>query len=160
MWDWLMEELQKATKALHTKKELVDVDNDDIIQNILLMLLDNQELAQDIYAKRNVGVLYTIVRRELYAEEAVALYFDNKMDLSRFQRIIEACEEYNIEPKSQNAYKVAALLGDDHNNFTITTVTRLLSTYEKFAEHKLRRHIAQRLKQQDFADDLNKVNDE
>lgn len=126
MWTWIMDELQKIVKALPLHKEYASIEKDDVVQNVVRMLLDNPNLAKDIYDNKKVGVLYVIARREIYDNEA-EFYFENKMELSRFQRIRNVCEEYGIEPIPENAYKIFALLEDKNNNFTISGIASLLS---------------------------------
>lgn len=126
MWTWIMNELQKAVKALPLKKQIISVEKDDIIQNVALTLLNNPDLAKDIYENKKVGVLYAIAKREIYGNEG-KLYFENKMELSRFQRIMSVCKKYEIAPIPENAYKISALLENSHNNFTISGIVSILS---------------------------------
>lgn len=126
MWHWIMDELQKAVNGLRFNKQYIDVERDDIVQNVAITLLNNPELAKDIYDNKKVGTLYVIVKREIYNNEA-KFYFENKMELSRFQRIIAVCEKHGIKPIPENAYKISAILETGNNNFTISGVESLLS---------------------------------
>lgn len=126
MWTWIMNELQKAVKALPLNKQVVSVEKDDIVQNVALTLLNNPDLAKNIYENKRVGVLYAIAKREIYDNEGT-FYFENKMELSRFQRIMAVCKKYDIVPIPENAYKISALLENRHNNFTISGIVSLLS---------------------------------
>lgn len=126
VWMWIMDELRKAVKALPLSKRFVDVEKDDIMQNVALILLNDSKLAKDIYDNKKVGALYTIVRREIYNNEAT-FFFENKMDFCRFQRIMAVCEKYGIQPILENAYKISALLETGNNNFTISGVASLLA---------------------------------
>ena len=121
-----MEELQKAVKGLRFNKQYISVERDDIVQNVALILLNDLEMAKDIYENKKIGTLYVIVKREIYNNEA-KFYFDNKMELSRFQRILAVCEKYDIKPVPENAYKISAILETGNNNFTVSGVESLLS---------------------------------
>lgn len=129
MWAWIMDELQKAVKALPINSALVNIDEDDIVQNVVLQLFNAPDLAKDIYDNHKIGLLYTIVKREIYGNygRESKMVFENKMELSRFQRIIAVCKKYNIAPKPENAYKIFALLEDGSNNFTIAGIVNLLT---------------------------------
>jgi len=124
MWEWLLAELQKAVKALPLRVE--GVDKDDIVSNVALLLFENNELATDIYKHKKSALLYKLLKREIY-EVKSKRFFDNKMDMSRYQRIIDVCDEYGIEPIPENAYKIVALIDNNSGNFTISGVITLLS---------------------------------
>jgi len=124
MWEWLLAELQKAVKALPLRVE--GVDKDDIVSNVALLLFENKELATDIYKHKKSALLYKLLKREIY-EVKSKRFFDNKMNMSRYQRIIDVCDEYGIEPIPENAYKIVALIDNNSGNFTISGVITLLS---------------------------------
>lgn len=124
MWEWLLAELQKAVKALPLRVE--GVDKDDIVSNVALLLFENNELATDIYKHKKSVLLYKLLKREIY-EVKSKRFFDNKMNMSRYQRIIDVCDEYGIEPIPENAYKIVALIDNNSGNFTISGVITLLS---------------------------------
>ena len=126
MWNWILNELQKAVKVLHLNKNITGVSEDDIVSNVVVYLNEHKDIATDIYENKKVGYLYTLVRSEIYNQKAKML-FNNKMELSRYQRIIKVCEQYGIEPIPANAYKISALLEDNYNNFTISGVISILS---------------------------------
>lgn len=126
MWAWILKELQKAVKALPFNKTVVGVEREDIVSLVALYLCQNQKLAKDIYEKNNIGLLYRLIKHEIYEQESKAC-FNGTSALSRYQRIIAVCEKYNIEPVPENAYKISALLNNNFADFTILGIATLLS---------------------------------
>lgn len=126
MWSWILTELKKASRALPLSKNIVAVDRDDIVSNVMLYLLSRPEVAEDIYNRKQIGSLYQLAKFEIYNQNS-KMFFDNKMELSRYQRIMAVCQKYNIEPIPENAYKISALLENGNANFTISCVIALLS---------------------------------
>jgi hypothetical protein len=129
MWEWLLNELQKAVKALKVNSSITSVDEDDIVSIVAIYLFQNKTLATKIYNDKNIGLLYKLVRHEIY-EQKSKMFFENKMELSWYQRIIAVCEKYDIEPVPANAYKISALLEDTttSKNFSIAGIVDLLSS--------------------------------
>lgn len=126
MWNWILTELKKATKALPLSKNIVAVDRDDIVSDVMLYLLLRPEVAEDIFNRKQIGSLYQLAKFEIYNQNS-KLLFENKMELSRYQRIMAICQKYDIEPIPANAYKISALLENGSANFTISGVYALLS---------------------------------
>lgn len=125
MWEWLLKEIQRAVRALPLN--VTGADRDDVVGNVSLLLCKNYALAKDIYENKKVGVIYQIAKREIYDIRS-KMFFDSKMELSRYQRIIALCNNYNIEPKPDNAYKIAALMDKNNStNFTISGIITLLT---------------------------------
>ena len=130
MWEWLTKQTQRVLNTLGLNAHYIDVNAEDIVQNVLINLLADENLARDIYENKKYRLLYTIVKREVYASEASG--FSNKMELSRFQRIMSVCSKYNIDPIPENAYKISAILdnADDNNyEFSIASVASKLSFF-------------------------------
>lgn len=126
MWQWILENLTRAVKSIPLSNNIVAlVGKDDIVSNVCLYLCEHQDVAKEIYENKKVPYLYTLAKREVYEQQS-KMFFDNKVELSRYQRIIAVCEKYGIEPKVENAYKISAIL-DDQSNFSITGVMAILS---------------------------------
>jgi hypothetical protein len=126
MWEWLLREVQKSVKALRVNKALTNADEDEIISAVCYYLCSNQDVAKEIYEGHKIGLLYKLAREEIY-EAKSKIYFDNKMDLSRYQRIKAVCEQYGIEPKPENAYKISVLMDNGSANITVPKIIALLS---------------------------------
>lgn len=126
MWAWILKELQKAVKALPFNKALVGVEKEDIVSLVALYLCQNQKMAKDIYEKKNIGLLYRLIKHEIFEQES-KMCFNGTSAFSRYQRIIALCEKYDIEPIPENAYKISALLNNSFSDFTISGVVTLLS---------------------------------
>lgn len=125
MWQWILENLTRAVKSINLSKNIIAVDKEDIVSNVCLYLCEHQDIAKEIYEHKKIPYLYTLAKREVYEQQS-KMFFDNKVELSRYQRIIAVCEKYGIEPKVENAYKISAVL-DDQSNFSITGVMIILS---------------------------------
>lgn len=121
MWQWILDALNKAVKPLKCNKSI----KDDLVSEAAMKLCENQELAKRIYDKKEIGLLYQMLKFELY-EMNSKCGFENKVAFSRYLRIMDVCSKYKIEPIPENAYKIAALLDDRANNFTISGVRSLL----------------------------------
>ena len=119
MWQWILNSLNNAAKHLKCNRSM----KDDLVSEVTLKLCEKQELAKRIYENKEVGLLYQMLRFELY--ETNSKGFDNKMAFSRYLRIVEVCTKYKIDPIPDNAYKIAAIL-DDATNFPISGVYNLL----------------------------------
>lgn len=85
--------------------------------------LEHKGLAERVYEKKEVSFLVSLLKRKLYEVDAKRR-FNNKMDYSRYQKIMSICEEYHIEPIPENAYKIAAVTKNQHKNFGITGFQR------------------------------------
>lgn len=126
MWAWILSELQKAVTALPMDSAITGIDKDDIVSIVILYLCEDQKLAVEIYKNQKIGLLYQLVKCELY-EQKSRMFFNNKMELTNYNRIMDVCQKYNIEAKKENAYKISALLEDTTANLNITGVISLLS---------------------------------
>lgn len=120
MWQWILSSLNNAAKPLKCNRSI----KDDLVSEVAMKLCENRELAKRIYDKKEVGLLYQMLKFELY-EMNSKCGFDNKVAFSRYLRIIEVCTKHKIEPIPENAYKIVAIL-DDATNFTISGVYNLL----------------------------------
>lgn len=126
MWAWILKELQKSVRALSLNSAAIGVEKEDIVSLVIIKLCQNEALAKDIYDNKKKGYLYRLIKQEIY-EQSSKDFFDNRMQLSRYQRIIAVCEKYNIEPRPENAYKISALLDNSYADFTILGIMTLLS---------------------------------
>lgn len=130
MWEWIQQTLYKACKATKINNRMAGTaDKDDIVQNVMLYLFQNEEMAKKIYHEQNYGLLYTFVRREAYEQESIHLSLPNKEQLHRLRTVLNCCERYNIVPTSENSYKISALLDSSDKHYTIKGVRCILSDY-------------------------------
>lgn len=122
MWEWLN----------GNAKELVGIvkidpfigDRDDIVQETMMYLLDNQELAQKIYATKSRSLLFSIMKKVIFRENAKASGLKRDA-LTHLNRVKEVCEQYGIEKTAENAYKISGVLDDP--KFSIVYVVSLLN---------------------------------
>lgn len=126
MWEWIMNELRKVVKALPLNDSIIGVEKDDIVSIVIMYLCQNTDVAKRIYENKEIGFLYTLAKKEIYNQKG-KMFFENKQEFSRFQRIMAVCERHGIEPEAKNAYKISALLENGFANFTISRVVTLLS---------------------------------
>lgn len=103
-------------------------DKDDIIQELIVNLFDSPDIAEVIYNKRQaegVSMLKARIRYAIMLHNAPE-YFDNHRDYAAYLSVVSVCQQYNISPIAENAYKIAPLMdGNDRCN-TIDTIERLL----------------------------------
>lgn len=126
MWEWILSELRKVVKALPLNDCIVGIEKDDIVSLVTVSLCQNPDMAKRIYENKEIGLLYTLAKKEIYNQRG-KMFFENKQEFSRFQRIMAVCEKYDIEPVPSNAYKISAILENGFANFTISGVITLLS---------------------------------
>jgi hypothetical protein len=84
---------------------------DDIVQSFLLELSKDKNKTVVLYEKKNVSVVVSMVKRTIYQYYG-EIFFKNKMDYSRYQKIEAVCEKYNIPAKPEYAYKISGLMDD------------------------------------------------
>lgn len=146
MWAWIIKELQKATRSLSLNSSVTGVDKEDIVSLVLMKLCQDEALAKDIYKNERRTYLYRLVKEEVYEQDSKAM-FDNKMQFSRYKRVLAVCRKHDIEAVPENAYKISAILDNQYAGFTIPVVTSLLSTgvlcshskdTKAFEDHKYR----------------------
>ena len=128
MWKWLLEKTERIINTcFRINRNLITLERDDIVQEVMLKLNLDSETAKKIYNEKNTKLLFTIVRSEIYEAESKS-NFSNKMELSRFQRILAVCDRYGISPVPENAYKISALIdkGKNQYEFSINSVANLL----------------------------------
>ena len=114
-----MSSLNNAAKHLKCNHFI----KDDLVSEVALKLCEKQELAKRIYENKEVGLLYQMLRFELYQTNSKG--FDNKMAFSQYLRIVDVCTKHQIDAIPDNAYKIAAIL-DNATHFPISRVYNLL----------------------------------
>lgn len=127
MWEWIVTTLQKQAKPLQKMCCHMGTSADDIVSEACVELLEHKGLAERVYEKKEVSFLVSLLKRKLYEVDAKRR-FNNKMDYSRYQKIMSICEEYHIEPIPENAYKIAAVTKNQHKNFGIMTIRTIPMT--------------------------------
>lgn len=120
-WEWLLLESKKIAHYLCKNYE----EADDVASDVLAVFVDDKITAKKIYKEKNYSFLYSMVKRTAYKRHSKQFFSCDK-NYSRYQRIIETCEEYHIPAVPQNAYKIAALISDDE--YTIQRVALILET--------------------------------
>ena len=125
MWEWLYQECLKIIKRYNLAKE----DKDDIVQEVLLSLFDCPDNAENIYNNRatgGYGLLKKHIKYSVFAHNA-AKYFDtSKVDYFAYLEVLNICQQYNIQPTPENAYKIAPLMNGLRNYSTIPSIEHLL----------------------------------
>lgn len=129
MWEWLLQELKKASKEVTTNKHY-GIERDDVVSNVILNLYKKPELAIELYESKSdiKPLLICMLKREVYAMKSK--YFNSsKGQLSRYNSIIKVCEKYNIDPLPENAYKISVLINleKNTNTYSIARVINVLS---------------------------------
>lgn len=118
MWEWLIERATIYVKALFKGKHSMFT-VDEVVSEVTQTLLQNKELAREIYESRDDSTgedgvksksyLYGVCKRVLYGMYAKQS-FDNQADYYRYQMIMEICEKYSIPAVPSNAYKISAIM--------------------------------------------------
>lgn len=127
MWEWIMNELYTVCKATGISKSS-GTETDDVVQDVCMQLLQRKEYAKEIYENKKTGLLLKLVKAQAY-ESKSRLFFENKVELSRYQRIVSVCERYGIEPDSANAYKISALMNEQQ--YSIAMIASLLEAKKR-----------------------------
>lgn len=129
MWEWIFEEICKSVRYVSINKGY-GFSKDDIISEVSLQLVSNKERAEEIYRKKEGKIIYMMCRHAVY-EQKSKRFFSSPIEYSRYQRIREVCEKYDIEFEEENAYKISAILESDKPQkaepFSITAVKNLIA---------------------------------
>lgn len=120
-WEWLLTECKKISLHLCERPE----DADDVASDVFTCLVQDKKLAKEIYEEKKYPILYTLVKRTAYKAHSKKYYADSK-DYSRFKRIIQVCDRYNIPAIPENAYKISALIADSMGEYTIQRIVQVL----------------------------------
>lgn len=118
MWEWILTTLNKIGSRIKNSEKI-----DDAIQETCMLLLQDDKLAENIYSKKNIALLTKLLHVQLY-EQTSKLYFENKVEFVRYQKIYSVCEKYNIQPIPENAYKIAGII--DESPYSIALVENIL----------------------------------
>ena len=124
MYKWLRQGAKESCAYVGVNTKLLEYSDieEDIIQEFCLEMIKNEKLAEKIYREKNMALICTIIKRLIY-ESRSSLYFNNKMDFSRYQKIERICEEYNIRIEPYNAYKISELMNCE---LSIPVIEKLL----------------------------------
>lgn len=123
MWEWIYKKSQDMLKGYSLTSE----DKDDIIQETILRLFNTPDVAQRIYGSWDgLSILRKQLNYSVLAHNA-SKYFDDARDYCIYKKILKVCEEYNIAPLAENAYKIAPLINTLNGAYTIASVEKLLS---------------------------------
>lgn len=127
MWEWLIERATIYVKALFKGKHS-PFTVDEVVSEVIQVLLQNQELANEIYESRDDSTgdngvksksyLYGVCKRVLYGMYAKQS-FDNQADYYRYQMIMEVCEKYSIPAVPSNAYKISAIMQSKYGRSSV-----------------------------------------
>ena len=129
MWEWLNKNANELVGIV--KIDPFIGDRDDIVQETMMYLLDNQELAQKIYATKSRSLLFNIMKKVIFRENAKASGLKRDA-LTHLNKVTEICERYKIEKIVDNAYKISGVIDDP--KFSIVYVSTLLSNQRERPE--------------------------
>lgn len=124
MWEWLMNELYSAVKAVGLNDKVIFAQEDDIVNETLEYLLQHQDTAEAIYQKHNKAYLIKVMKGIIYETES-KVYSNNKVDFADWQKINDICHKYLIMPYPCNAYKIMALLEHEGKKLSFLSVSRI-----------------------------------
>ena len=129
MWEWLLQELKKASKDITTNKHYM-IEKDDVVSNVILNLYKKPEVALELYESKSdiKPLLICMLKREVY--EMKSKYFkSSKSQLARYNVIIKVCKKYNIDPLPENAYKISEIVNSELNSniYSIARVINIIS---------------------------------
>ncbi len=129
MWEWLNKNANELVGIV--KIDPFIGDRDDIVQETMMYLLDNQELAHKIYATKSRSLLFNIMKKVIFRENAKAIGL-KRDTLTHLNKVAEICERYKIEKIVDNAYKISGVIDDP--KFSIVYVSTLLSNQRERPE--------------------------
>jgi len=119
MWEWLMQKTTEIVNIKYRTEIILSTSRDDVVQEVMMYLFEDKELAEKIYKEKSVALLYKIVKTVLYKLES-KVFFKNHTEKSRYLLVFKVCTEKGIMPIPKNAYKVAAVLQNDKNISTVS----------------------------------------
>lgn len=119
--EWLLKECKRIALQLSKRPE----DADDTASEVIAYFIANKKQALSVYEQRNYQYLYGMIKRRLYENYSKRFFADVK-DYGRYKRIMGVCEQYDIAAVPDNAYKISALIQDNHNEYTIQNVANIL----------------------------------
>lgn len=123
MWEWLNDNIQRIVRNVKFNGRIGD--RQDIAQETLIYLLNEPAIAKKIYENQeNIPLLHVIIKKIIFKETA-KINGVKRTAFSYYNRITEVCEQYGIEKKTENAYKISGLLGKP---FSIPYVVSLIES--------------------------------
>ena len=130
-WKWFFIELKRIFRKTSVNPKCIGNDEnvEDLVQDTILILLKQPNLAEKIYEENNVNLLASIAKKQIFKSRA-KLYFSNKEAFSRYQKVLKVCEMYQIEAIPENAYKISGLIENNHH-LTIALVESLLTNVKQ-----------------------------
>lgn len=120
MWEWLIENAAELVGTLRIDPCIGD--RDDVVQETMMYLYDSPALAEKIYESKSRSLLYSIIKKVIFRENAKANGMKRDA-LAHYNTIKEVCTKYDIAMLPENAYKIAGILGKP---YSIPYVKRLL----------------------------------
>ena len=142
MWEWLAQKVSELVRMRYTSETIRSTSRDDVVQEVMMYLFEHKDYAEKIYKQKSVGMVYRTVINIIYQLKAKDMNLDTS-DSSRLSIIYQKCEEYNIEPIPQNAYKIAAIIHstmpispcNKTRAWSIFNIMRLLQTGKECTEN-------------------------
>lgn len=133
MWETLMQKVTVIVKARYKDNNVKSMNRDDVVQEIMMYLFGNKQLAEQIYEKSEWGLLYRICIATIYDLQSRGV-FKSKQERHQYCYILHSCDKYDIVPSAENAYKIAAIIYNDPNIsavskksiYTIAAIAKLL----------------------------------
>lgn len=119
LWEWLAKKTAEIVKRRYKDGTIKGYDRDDVTQEVLMYLFDNKEYAQKIYEQQSFSMLYQVVRAVIFRLQDKNSFLEFR-ERSLLAMISKICSEYGIEPVSENAYKVTAVLWQNPNFSAVT----------------------------------------
>lgn len=110
MWEWIMTKTTEIVRAKYKNESIKGIQRDDVVQEIMMYLFANKELAEKIYEEKSVGLLYSISKNIIF--QLGSQGFKDKLEKLRYIYVQKICEQFGIEPLPKNAYKVAAIVAN------------------------------------------------
>lgn len=121
-WNLFFIKLRKIIPSImrSTYKDYFSKDHneDDIAQETYLRLAKTPAIKERVLKhlknenKEADRILSRIVKRVIWSLEAREFGFSTDEEFTRYMKIINCCQKYNIEPVPENAYKVCAIMNE------------------------------------------------
>ena len=121
MWEWFVQKTTEIVRMRYTTETIRSTNRDDVVQEVIMYLIENKDYAERIYEQKSVAMLYRVVMNTIYRLKANDSFLDYRQN-SLLTIIHQKCDEYNIEPAPQNAYKIVAVLWNTMNISDTTKV--------------------------------------
>lgn len=129
MWEWILETLNRLCRSDNIGSINGIAEADDIKQEVCLYLLNNPDIAKEVYSKQKTAYLNKIVKHIIYGLKAKT-ECEQKREFSSYQRIQYICEIYCIPMTVENAYKISHIMENENYNseeFSIQNIIRFIN---------------------------------